>query len=224
MARFDRELFWPTLAPPTPEQVVANDQMRAGWKASVNNGNWDLQSEIALEEARRMYDAEQERRRGADTKAGVYLAAVTALIPVLVSLLPTLWSDKISKALGALSLAVFALAVAYVLRAGYSAFCVLRVSNAHTVGAGDISRCWSTQQPAASLAKSIAIKVIENYPGNNAKVSHIKLAHDYLLRAFFVFTVLLAVQALWPCAAWVIEEVAKLVAPEAIRPVMMCFS
>ena len=224
MARFDRELFWPTLAPPTPEQVVANDQMRAGWKASVNNGNWDLQSEIALEEARRMYDAEQERRKGADTKAGVYLAAVTALIPVLVSLLPTLWSDKTSKALGALSLAVFALAVAYVLRAGYSAFCVLRVSNAHTVGAGDISRCWSTQQPAASLAKSIAIKVIENYPGNNAKVSHIKLAHDYLLRAFFVFTVLLAVQALWPCAAWVIEEVAKLVAPEAIRPVMMCFS
>ncbi|WP_426427391.1 hypothetical protein [Pseudomonas palmensis] len=224
MARFDRELFWPTLAPPTPEQVVANDQMRAEWKASVNNGNWDLQSEIALEEARRMYDAEQERRRGADTKAGVYLAAVTALIPVLVSLLPTLWSDKTSKALGALSLAVFALAVAYVLRAGYSAFCVLRVSNAHTVGAGDISRCWSTQQPAASLAKSIAIKVIENYPGNNAKVSHIKLAHDYLLRAFFVFTVLLAAQALWPCAAWVIEEVAKLVAPEAIRPVMMCFS
>ena len=169
MARFDRELFWPTLAPPTPEQVVANDQMRAGWKASVNNGNWDLQSEIALEEARRMYDAEQERRRGADTKAGVYLAAVTALIPVLVSLLPTLWSDKTSKALGALSLAVFALAVAYVLRAGYSAFCVLRVSNAHTVGAGDISRCWSTQQPAASLAKSIAIKVIENYPGNTPR-------------------------------------------------------
>ena len=224
MARFDRQLFWPTLVPPTPEQVAANNQMRDGWKASVNDGNWDLQSEIALEEARRMYDAEQERRKGADTKAGVYLAAVTALIPVLVSLLPTLWSDKASKALGALSLAVFALAVAYILRAGYSAFCVLRVRNAHTVGAGDISRCWSTQQPVASLAKSIAIKVIENYPGNNAKVSHIKLAHDYLLRAFFVFTVLLAVQALWPCAAWVIEEVAKLVAPEAIRPVMMCFS
>ena len=224
MARFDRELFWPALAPPTPEQVVANDQMRAGWKASVNNGNWDLQSEIALEEARRMYDAEQERRRGADTKAGVYLAAVTALIPVLVSLLPTLWSDKTSKALGALSLAVFALAVAYVLRAGYSAFCVLRVSNAHMVGADDISRCWSTQQPAASLAKSIAVKVIENYPGNNAKVSHIKLAHDYLLRAFFVFTVLLAVQALWPCVAWVVEGIAKLMAPEVRRPLMMCFS
>ena len=224
MARFDRELFWPTLAPPTPEQVVANDQMRAGWKASVNNGNWDLQSEIALEEARLMYDAEQERRKGADTKAGVYLAAVTALIPVLVSLLPTLWSDKASKALGALSLAVFALAVAYILRAGYSAFCVLRVRNAHTVGAGDISRCWSTQQPVASLAKSIAIKVIENYPGNNAKVSHIKLAHDYLLRAFFVFTVLLAVQALWPCATWVIEELSKLMATEVTRPLMMCFS
>lgn len=224
MARFDRQLFWPTLVAPTPEQVVANDQMRAGWKASVNEGNWDLQSEIALEEARRMYDAEQDRRKGADTKAGVYLAAVTALIPVLVSLLPTLWSDKTSKALGALSLAVFALAVVYVLRAGYSAFCVLRVSNAHTVGAGDISRSWSTQQPAASLAKTIALKVIENYPGNNAKVDHIKLAHDYLLRAFFVFTVLLAVQALWPCAAWVIEEIAKLMAPEVRRPLMMCFS
>lgn len=224
MALFDRQLFWPTLVPLTPDQVVANDQMRAGWKASVNNGNWDSASDVALEEARRMYDAEQERRKGADTKAGVYLAAVTALIPVLVSLLPSLWNDKTSKALGAISLTIFALAVAYVLRAGYSAFCVLQVRSAHTVGADDISRCWSIQQPTANLAKCIAIKVIENYTGNNAKVSHIKLAHDYLLRAFFVFTVLLGVQALWPCAAWIVEEIAKHVAPEVRHPLMMCFS
>ncbi|WP_407309416.1 hypothetical protein [Pseudomonas sp. nanlin1] len=224
MPWFDREIFWPTLVPPTAAQIAANDQMRDGWKASVRNGNWDAQSEVALEEARRMYDAEQERRKGADTKAGVYLAAVTALIPVLVSLLPSLWSEKASKVLGALSLTVFAIAVIYVLRAGYSAFCVLRVSAANTVGATDISQTWDTSQPVASLAKNIAIKVIDNYPGNNAKVSHIKLAHGYLLRSFFVFALLLAVQALWPSAAWVVEEVTKLMAPAVRQPLMMCYS
>jgi hypothetical protein len=224
MAWLDREIFWPTLVPLTLAQSAANDQMRDGWKASVSNGNWDADSEVALEEARRMYDAEQERRRGTDTKAGVYLAAVTALTPVLVSLLPNLWSDKTNKVLGAISLTVFALAVIYVLRAGYSAFCVLRVSAANTVGATDISQSWSTSQPVASLAKNIALKVIDNYPGNNAKVSHIKLAHGYLLRAFFVFAVLLAVQALWPCAAWVVEEISKHTAPEIKQPLMMCYS
>lgn len=224
MARFDRQFFWPSLVPATPNQAAASAQMRDGWKASVSNGDWDAESEIALEEARRMYDAEQERRKGADAKAGVYLAAVTALIPVLASLLPSLWSDKASKALGVISLIVFALAIAYVIRAGYSAFCVLRVSSAHTVGADDISRCWATQKPAASLAKCIAIAVIDNYPGNNVKVSHIKLAHEYLLRAFVVFTVLLSVQALWPCAAWIIEEIAKYMAPAIKYPLMMCIS
>ena len=151
---------------------------------------------------------------------------MTALIPVLVSLLPSLWSDKASKVLGAISLTVFALAVSYVLRAGYSAFCVLRSarSAANTVRAIDISQSWNTSQPVASLAKNIAIKVIDHYPGNNAKVSHIKLAHGYLLRAFFVFALLLAVQAMWPCAAWVVEEIAKLMAPEVRQPPMMCYS
>ncbi len=158
---------------------------------------------------------------------------MTALIPVLVSLLPSLWSDKASKVLGAISLTVFALAVSYVLRAGYSAFCVLRSafcvlssarSAANTMRAIDISQSWNTSQPVASLAKNIAIKVIDHYPGNNAKVSHIKLAHGYLLRAFIVFALLLAVQALWPCAAWVVEEIAKLMAPEVRQPPMMCYS
>jgi len=224
MGWFDRDILWPTLVPPSPAQIAANNQMRDRWKASVSNGDWNAQSEVALEEARRMYDAEQERRKGADTKAGVYLAAVTALIPVLVSLLPSLWSDKTNRVLGAISLIVFALAVIYVLRAGYSAFCVLRVSAANTVGANDISQSWSTAQPVASLAKNIALKVIDNYPGNNAKVSHIKLAHDYLLRAFLVFAVLLAVQTLWPCATWVIEEITKHMAPELRQPLMMCYS
>lgn len=151
---------------------------------------------------------------------------MTALIPVLVSLLPSLWSDKASKVLGAISLTVFALAVSYVLRAGYSAFCVLSSarSAANTMRAIDISQSWNTSQPVASLAKNIAIKVIDHYPGNNAKVSHIKLAHGYLLRAFIVFALLLAVQALWPCAAWVVEEIAKLMAPEVRQPPMMCYS
>ncbi|MCQ2996545.1 hypothetical protein NLO95_20790, partial [Pseudomonas syringae] len=105
--------LWPRLVEMAPEQKVENDEWMRELATSVRQGNWSKDSEVALDEARRLFDAEIDRRKGADAKAGIYLAAITALIPVLVSLLPTLWSDKGSKVLGLALLFIFAWAVAY---------------------------------------------------------------------------------------------------------------
>lgn len=224
MWRFDWQVFWPRIIPLNSDGAARNTELINSLENAVNKGCWSRQSEIALEEVRRMFDTEQERRKSADSKAGIYLAAVTALIPVLVSLLPYLWGEKINKALGGISLIVFAIAVAYVLRAGYSAFCVLRVSAANHIDTVDITKCWSGSNPTANLAKRIAIITIKNFKGTNTKVTYIKQTHQYLLRAFFAFTILLAVQAIWPSAAWLIDVVGQLIAPEISRPLIMCFS
>ncbi|KGS16247.1 hypothetical protein OA77_01355, partial [Pseudomonas coronafaciens] len=149
--------LWPVLMEMTPDDKAENDQWMRGMASSVKEGNWSKDSDVALDEARRLFDAEVDRRKGADAKAGVYLAAITALIPVLVSLLPTLWNDKASKVLGLALLFIFAWAVAYLLRAGGWAFKTLKVSGFTQLGPGELASSWKKADPRERLAKQLSL-------------------------------------------------------------------
>jgi hypothetical protein len=218
------QLLWPNLVPLTSEEQVEDDEWARLLASSVQASNWSNDSEVVLEESRRLFDAEVDRRKGADAKAGIYLAAITALIPVLVSLLPTLWSDKYSKWLGCLGLFIFVGAVAYLLRAGAWAFHTLQVAGFAQLGPGELVKSWNKKTPKAALAKQLSSAVLYNYPLVNRKVSGIKMTHEYLLRAFLSFTILLVLQVIWPVGAWVVDEGQKLMNPNPFSPLIMCFS
>lgn len=216
--------MWPSLVPLTSEEQVEDDEWARLLASSVQASNWSKDSEVVLEESRRLFDAEVDRRKGADAKAGIYLAAITALIPVLVSLLPTLWSDKSSKWLGCLGLFIFIWAAAYLLRAGAWAFRTLQVAGFAQLGPGELVKSWNKKTPKAALAKQLSSAVLHNYPLVNRKVSGIKMTHEYLLRAFLSFTILLVLQVMWPVGAWVVDEGQKLMNPNPFSPLIMCFS
>lgn len=216
--------LWPVLVEMTPDDKAENDQWMRGMASSVKEGNWSKDSDVALDEARRLFDAEVDRRKGADAKAGVYLAAITALIPVLVSLLPTLWNDKASKVLGLALLFIFAWAVAYLLRAGGWAFKTLKVSGFTQLGPGELASSWKKADPRERLAKQLSLAVLANYPLVNKKIDGIKMTHEYLLRAFLSFSLLMVVQAAWPFGVWLVEVVQKLFVPTAVTPLIMCYS
>jgi hypothetical protein len=216
--------LWPVLVEMTPDDKAENDQWMRGMASSVKEGNWSKDSDVALDEARRLFDAEVDRRKGADAKAGVYLAAITALIPVLVSLLPTLWNDTASKVLGLALLFIFAWAVAYLLRAGGWAFKTLKVSGFTQLGPGELASSWKKADPRERLAKQLSLAVLTNYPLVNKKIDGIKMTHEYLLRAFLSFSLLMVVQAAWPFGVWLVEVVQKLFVPTAVTPLIMCYS
>ncbi|MBP5089925.1 hypothetical protein HUS91_31110 [Pseudomonas chlororaphis] len=224
MIQFKRDWFWPILEPLSIDQQRDDDKLTQSIKTSIINGNWSESSDAALEEARRLFDAEVDRRKGADAKAGIYLAAITALIPVLVSLLPNLWGDKINKVLGFISLIVFTGAVAYLLTAGAWAFRTLKVAGFAQIGPGEVADCWKKPLPTVQLAKQLARAALYNYPLGNRKVDGIKMTHEYLLRAFLSFTLLMVIQITWPVGAWVVEEITKFLKPEIAHPLIMCFS
>lgn len=216
--------MWPNLVPLTSEEQVEDDERARLLASSVQASNWSKESEVVLEESRRLFDAEVDRRKGADAKAGIYLAAITALIPVLVSLLPTLWSDKSSKWLGCLGLFIFVWAIAYLLRAGAWAFRTLQVAGFAQLGPGELVKSWNKKTPKAALAKQLSSAVLYNYPLVNRKVSGIKMTHEYLLRAFLSFTILLVLQVMWSFGTWVVDEGHKLMNPNPLSPLIMCFS
>jgi hypothetical protein len=204
------------LRPPvdSPQQKWLENQ-----KEKVSQGSWSEKSGVALEEARRLFDAEQERRRGADSKAGLYLAAITALMPILATFLPNLWGEHISKALEGILLTIFICALIYLMRAGLWALQTIKISAAAQLGAGDIADSFKTEKPEEQLVKHLLNAVIYNYNGTNQKISCIKMTHEYLLRAFFCFVAFLAVQAVWPLAARAIGSIQN----EIFTPLMRCF-
>ncbi|NBA82303.1 hypothetical protein GVN15_16805 [Pseudomonas putida] len=216
--------LWPTVIPLSITEQAADAEWKRQITASVRDGDWTTDSEVVLEESRRLFDAEVDRRKGADAKAGIYLAAITALIPVLVSLLPTLWSDKSSKWLGCVGLMLFAFAVAFLLSAGAWAFRTLKVAGFAQLGPGELATTWKESSPRAGLAKQLARAVLHNYSLVNEKVTGIKMTHEYLLRAFLTFTILLVLQVVWPVGEWVVEESVRLMGTPAPVPLIMCYS
>ncbi|KAA0986243.1 hypothetical protein FQ192_24150 [Pseudomonas sp. ANT_J12] len=216
--------FWPIIQRLPPDAQADYDTWMKGIGDSVKEGDWAKDSEVALDEARRIFDAETDRRKSADAKAGIYLAAITALIPVLVSLLPSLWNDKASKVLSVTSLFVFTWAVAYLLRAGGWAFSTLKVAGFTQVGPGEIATCWKKEEPKVALAKSLAMAAFLNFPSANQKVTGIKMTHEYLLRAFLSFTVLMVVQVVWPVGTWIVVQAGGLWKTDPPKVLVMCFS
>ncbi|WP_207877814.1 hypothetical protein [Pseudomonas sp. 32_A] len=216
--------LWPTIISLSPAEQAADSAWKQQIGESVQEGDWTTESDVVLDESRRLFDAEVDRRKGADAKAGIYLAAITALIPVLVSLLPTLWSGKFSKWLSVVGLLLFGLAVAFLLSAGAWAFKTLKVAGFAQLGPGELASTWKEGSPKASLAKQLARAVLHNYSLVNEKVTGIKMTHEFLLRAFLTFTILLVLQVVWPIGAWVVEESTKIMGAPAAAPLIMCYS
>ncbi|MGY4534628.1 hypothetical protein ACVW0Y_003770 [Pseudomonas sp. TE3786] len=212
MFRILPESLWPRLEPLTTDQLLDQDRRKQVRSERIKASTWGSHAEVAVEEARRLFDAELERRRGADNKAGIYLAAITALIPVLASVLPGLWKAD-DKLFSGVSLLVFAVALSYLLRAGLWAFNTLRVSGFSQLDPVDVLENNEKGGLLHNLATRLLLSVNYNMEGTNKKVSCIKMTHEFLLRSFFSFVAFLSVQAIWPGAVWAVQALhTKLIA------------
>lgn len=219
MPKLSFEWLWPRLTLTSKTADSSQQKWLQSEHEKVDQGSWADKSDVALEEARRLFDAEQERRRGADSKAGLYLAAITALMPILASILPGLWEDQVSRALQGTLLAFFVLALVFLTRAGLWALKTIKISASTVVTPGDIADSLNSDKPEEKLAKELLKAVIQNYDANNWKISSIKMTHELLLRAFLCFVAFLGVQAIWPAAVWLVGRIQS----EIVTLLMACF-
>lgn len=198
-----REFFWPWLEPLSAEDTARQMERREKDEARIDALELGRDGDIALEEARRMADGEAERRRGTDQKASTYLPLVAALIPLILTVVSALWEKKTGSAPGWLNMSILGLAVAYTASAGLWAFRVLEVTISHEAGLGDFELAWKKPHPARTFARRILLYTRLNQDRINWKVSCIKMAHAFLLRAFFTFALLLILNILWYLAAMI---------------------
>jgi len=192
-----REFFWPRLEKCSGVQLEAQGKRREDSLKSIDMLSFHRDTEVALAEARRFSDAEVERRRGTDQKAATYLPLVTALIPLILGVVVAFWDNKVGSAPVWVNGLLLSLAVAYTAAAGIWAFRVLEVSVSHEVGLGDFEQAWKKPKPSQAFARRTLAYTLLNGDRINQKVTCLKMAHAFLLRAFLTFSLLLLTNIAW---------------------------
>lgn len=199
------QLVWPWLEKLTPEQEKALKDSLIRDERRIDALDFRTNGDAALEEARRLADSEAERRRGTDQKAATYLPLVAALIPLVLTLVSALWENKAGSAPIWLNMLLLGLAVAYTASAGHWAFRELKVGISHEPGLADFEKAWRAPHPSQTLARRLLLHTRRNRDGVNWKVTCIKMAHEFLLRAFLTFSLLLLVNIGWYLAGPLIQ-------------------
>lgn len=215
------QFLWPWLEQRTPQEAQEIRDSLASDEATIDAMDFTKDTEAALDEARRQADSETERRRGTDQKAATYLPLVAALIPLVLTLVGALWEKKAGGAPIWLNMLLLGLAVAYSAAAGLWAFKVLQVAASHEPGIVDFEKAWAAPHPSQTLARRLLLHTRRNREGINAKVSCIKMAHVYLVRAFLTFSLLLLVNIVWYFAslllhAWDSSPMPMLTSPKQV--------
>jgi hypothetical protein len=192
-----RELIFPLLEKPSPEQIQDQRNKLGDDVLRINSTDWNKNADLIHTDTVRLYQEECQRKSSADVKAGIYLAAVTAFAPVLVSMIPKLLVFNHYIYLVYLSLVISLLATFYLLMSGYWAFKTLKVSVSYRLDIGELIEINNNARPKCAYIKDMMTVITHNKIAVNSKVTCIKMAHEYLLRTFTMFIILLLMQITW---------------------------
>lgn len=199
------DLVWPTLEAETDDEKRKASDCKKHDIDTIQSATINADEDVLIEEARRLADAEQDRRKITEGKAAVYLAFVGVLAPILATIVPDAIRPGTNWVKPMLTLVLFIGAGAYLFRCGRWAFKAIKVGASSHLDAVDLARSWNAPDHKAALARDILKCVRLNRAGVNDKVTAIKLAHEHATRALLAFVAALLVRSGW-------EPVAKLFA------------
>lgn len=189
---------WPTLDRLTVKERNELDRINKEDEVAINSAILLRDNGVLLEEARRLGQEEEERRRGTETKAINYLLAATALLPLVGALLGSVFEHKAGPAPSLIILPIIIVGVVYILGFAYWTFKTISVSQYHRIDARELIDTWKNlTDPVQVLIRKILVATRRNRDTINAKVSAIKMAHLFLLRVLFAFGLLIICEAAW---------------------------
>lgn len=191
------EIVWPRLKPADDVQAATDAAQKNLDLDRIAAARPTKDIDVLIEEARRLGDAETERGKSAETKATTYLAVVGVLAPLLATLAPTALSAVVGPMRAGVTLVLFVLAGAYLLGCAHWAFKTMRVSVSARLDAVNLLDVWAEASPKPALARGLLKCVRLNRDMTNEKVSCIKMAHAFGLRAFVVFVSTVIILSAW---------------------------
>lgn len=189
-----REFFWPILEPGDEAEEARILQMDLD---RIQTAPVPVEADLLIEEARRLLDAESDRRKSAEARANTYLAIAGVLIPLVAAAMPSALQRPADAAMTTVSLGLVLLAGAYLLQSARWAFRCLEVGVSARVDAIDLFNIWRSNERKTELARNHLKCVRSDRKRVNYKVTCVKMAHAFAIRAFAVFLIAMATRFAW---------------------------
>ncbi|MCB5411224.1 hypothetical protein [Pseudogemmobacter faecipullorum] len=152
--------------------------------SEINNTVWTNNTAAFLEEARRLRDKETARKSSAETKSQIYLAALLAIVPVIISLTGKdgiLGVLKFERYYDVAAFVCMVISIIYAFGAFSSAFRSLRVQAFHRVDVGDLVGKADRKLDEEYIIKEILKSVRHDRSSVNQKVSYVRVTHSHML-------------------------------------------
>lgn len=189
------QFVWPTLGETPTDESLDSDINE------IKEASWEKDEQAFLDEARRLRDIETSRKNSADIKGQIYLAALLALIPILISLTEhSLFKEVLDfsgwQDFGAFAL--FMLAILYGIGAFANALKTLRVKVFHRVDVVDLARGAKENEPIEYLTKEILKSVRHDRSAVNQTVSFVLLTQKHIFRMAVLLLMVVFVAGLVP--------------------------
>ncbi|KKA43420.1 hypothetical protein [Salinivibrio sp. KP-1] len=149
-----------------------------------------LSSQSQLEEARRIYDREIDRRKTADSKASTYLAVSISILSIIITLAPIIYSIITPSKYHIIASPFLFMAIGSLIRIAYYSKKTLKISNFSLLWIDDLSvTSFNSRNVNLNIYRKI-IKCIDSNKDNiNDKVTNIRMI-DALLSSFMVNSVI----------------------------------
>ncbi len=152
--------------------------------ADINSTLWTGNTAAFLEEARRLRDKEAARKLSAETKSQIYLAALLAIVPVMISLTGKdgiLGDLKFERYYDVAAFVCMVISIIYGVGAFSSAFRSLRVQAFHRVDVEDLVCKAGRQLDEEYIIKEILKSVRYDRSSVNQKVSYVRVTRSHIL-------------------------------------------
>jgi len=175
----------------------------------ICGSDWNSHFEIALEESRFLSVLEKERRQAAESKAYAYLAGISALLAVVAPLAVD-YSEHFGQksfTFQISSIVLSILSLGYLLGAVWWSSKVLEVSVHHRIDATDYAKIWRQDDIRGYLVSEILSSVRLNREVVNKKVSCIRMAHRFMVRAVFSLSILIGIVLSWDLFSTVFDAI-----------------
>lgn len=180
-----REFFWPILEPLNEED--AKPQLE--FVLQIEEENIDT----VLNLAKKISETEEDRRKGIETKAALFLSTIS-IATTLVVASNTMMNSKFENGLAInISLVISFLLSLYTIRTVWFSVKALERGNYHVLGFKDINVKGNEKEYKKNLIITIATQTRANYSTVDEKVDNLSMAQAYYKRAIVV----ISLYALW---------------------------
>jgi len=176
-----REFFWPLLE----KETEAKDKKKLELELVLQDENLDLA--YALKS--KILDAEEDRRKGIETKAALFISTISVASSIVVAANTLITNSNTSNLSVRASVIVSFILSVYAVRTVWFAVKALERGNYSVLGIADINFSGSKTEYQKHLIQALFNKKMVNQRTINSKVDNLTMAQEYYKRAIIVICI-----------------------------------